>query len=106
MNLLILGSGGREHAFAWKLAQSPLCEKLFIAPGNAGTSLCGTNVPIGVNDFESIASLCREQAIDLVLVGPEEPCDFKALLIGTRIPAANGHNSTGRSFFNIQCNSI
>jgi phosphoribosylamine--glycine ligase len=73
MNLLILGSGGREHAFAWKLAQSPLCEKLFIAPGNAGTSLCGTNVPIGVNDFEGIANLCRQEFIDLVLVGPEEP---------------------------------
>src|SRR5688572_12577333 len=73
MNLLILGSGGREHAFAWKLAQSPLCEKLFIAPGNAGTSLCGTNVPIGVNDFEGIANLCRKESIDLVLVGPEEP---------------------------------
>jgi len=73
MNLLILGSGGREHAFAWKLAQSPLCEKLFIAPGNAGTSLCGTNVPIGVNDFEGIANLCRQESVDLVLVGPEEP---------------------------------
>ena len=73
MNLLILGSGGREHAFAWKLAQSPLCEKLFIAPGNAGTAQCGTNVPVGFNDFDGIAKLCREQFIDLVLVGPEEP---------------------------------
>lgn len=73
MNLLILGSGGREHAFAWKLAQSPLCDKLFIAPGNAGTMQCGTNVPIGVNDFEAIGQFCVEQFIDLVLVGPEEP---------------------------------
>src|SRR6478609_2669347 len=73
MNLLILGSGGREHAFAWKLAQSPLCEKLFIAPGNAGTSQCGTNVPIGVNDFDAIGKFCKDQFIDLVLVGPEEP---------------------------------
>src|SRR6476620_3569372 len=73
MNLLILGSGGREHAFAWKLVQSPLCKKLFIAPGNAGTAQCGTNVPIGVNDFDAIARLCREESIDLVLVGPEEP---------------------------------
>jgi len=73
MNLLILGSGGREHAFAWKIAQSPSCEKLFIAPGNAGTAQCGTNVPIGVNDFEAIGNFCREEFIDLVLVGPEEP---------------------------------
>lgn len=73
MNLLILGSGGREHAFAWKLAQSPSCNKLFIAPGNAGTAQCGTNVPMGVNDFESISRFCKDEIIDLVLVGPEEP---------------------------------
>src|SRR6476469_8833425 len=73
MNLLILGSGGRAHAFAWKIAQSPSCEKLFIAPGNAGTAQCGTNVPIVVNDFDAIGNFCREQFIDLVLVGPEEP---------------------------------
>jgi len=73
MNVLILGSGGREHAFAWKIAQSPQLENLYIAPGNAGTSLCGTNVNIGVNDFEAIKKLVWEKSIDLVLVGPEDP---------------------------------
>lgn len=72
-NILLLGSGGREHAFAWKLSQSPLCAKLFIAPGNAGTALCGVNVPISFNDFEAIESLCLQEQIGLVLVGPEEP---------------------------------
>jgi phosphoribosylamine--glycine ligase len=73
MNILILGSGGRESAFAWKIAQSPKCEKLFIAPGNAGTHQYGTNVNIKVTDFEGIKALVLEQAINLVLVGPEEP---------------------------------
>lgn len=73
MRILILGSGGREHAFAWKLAQSPLCEKLFIAPGNAGTSSCGTNLDIPVTDFEGIRKACISHSIDLLLVGPEEP---------------------------------
>ena len=73
MNVLILGSGGREHAFAWKIAQSKKLENLFIAPGNAGTVQCGTNVSIGVNDFEAIKNLVWEKGIDLVLVGPEDP---------------------------------
>ena len=73
MRILILGSGGREHAFAWKLSQSPLCEKLFIAPGNAGTSQCGTNLDFGVNDFVAIKKCCIDEKVDLVLVGPEEP---------------------------------
>ena len=73
MNILILGSGGREHTFAWKIAQSPLCEKLFIAPGNAGTSLCGTNVPIAVNDFKAIKQFVIENEIEMVVVGPEDP---------------------------------
>ncbi|MBP9068567.1 MAG: phosphoribosylamine--glycine ligase [Bacteroidia bacterium] len=73
MNVLILGSGGREHAFAWKIAQSKRLENLYIAPGNAGTALCGTNVNIGVNDFEGIKKLVWEKGIDLVLVGPEDP---------------------------------
>lgn len=73
MNVLILGSGGREHAFAWKIAQSKKLTNLFIAPGNAGTSRCGTNVPIAVNDFEGIKNLVWEKDIDLVLVGPEDP---------------------------------
>ena len=73
MRVLILGAGGREHAFAWKISQSPLCEKLFIAPGNAGTLQCGTNLKFGVTDFESIKKCCIDEKIDLVLVGPEEP---------------------------------
>jgi phosphoribosylamine--glycine ligase len=73
MNLLLLGSGGREHAIAWKLTKSPLCKKLFIAPGNAGTAQCGTNVDINVNDFDSIKKFCIAENIDMVVVGPEEP---------------------------------
>jgi phosphoribosylamine---glycine ligase len=73
MNILLIGSGGREHAFAWKLKQSKLCNKLLIAPGNAGTLLCGTNLDIAVNDFEKLASACKEYAVDMILVGPEEP---------------------------------
>ncbi len=73
MNILIVGSGGREHAFAWKIAQSPLCQKLFVAPGNAGTAQLATNLSIGVNDFEAIAAAVLENNISLVIVGPEEP---------------------------------
>jgi len=73
MRILLLGSGGREHALAWKLSQSPLCEQLFIAPGNAGTSRLGTNLPIALTDFEAIRNACLQEAIDLVVVGPEEP---------------------------------
>jgi phosphoribosylamine---glycine ligase len=73
MNILIIGAGGREHCFAWKIKQSPLCENLFIAPGNAGTALCGTNLDITVSDFEKLASASLENKIDLILVGPEEP---------------------------------
>lgn len=73
MNVLILGSGGREHAFAWKIAQSKHLQNLFIAPGNAGTAHCGTNVNVAVNDFEAIKNLVWEKDIDMVLVGPEDP---------------------------------
>jgi phosphoribosylamine---glycine ligase len=73
MRILLLGSGGREHALAWKLSQSPLCESLFIAPGNAGTAQCGTNLPVGINDFAAIKKACIHNKIDLVIVGPEEP---------------------------------
>lgn len=73
MNILILGSGGRESAFAWKIAQSPKCQKLFIAPGNAGTHQYGTNVNLKVTDFEGIKTFVIANAINLVLVGPEEP---------------------------------
>jgi phosphoribosylamine---glycine ligase len=71
--ILLLGSGGRECAIAWKLSQSPLCELLLIAPGNAGTAAYGTNVPIDYNDFEAVKQLCTEHQIDLVFPGPEEP---------------------------------
>ena len=73
MRILLLGSGGREHAFAWKLTQSPLCESLFIAPGNPGTAKCGTNLPFSVTDFDAIKQTCIDKKIDLVIVGPEEP---------------------------------
>ena len=73
MNLLLLGSGGREHALAWKLRQSRLLNHLYIAPGNAGTATLGTNVPIGVNDFDAIKTFSLEHDIDMVVVGPEDP---------------------------------
>ena len=73
MNILILGSGGREHTFAWKLAQSNNLSKLFVAPGNAGTEKIATNIPIGVNDFDAIKKLVLEENIELVFVGPEDP---------------------------------
>lgn len=73
MNILILGSGGREHAFAWKLAQSPLCDTLFVAPGNAGTAQVATNLPVSYTDFTAIANTIRDKNIDLLIVGPEEP---------------------------------
>ncbi len=73
MNVLILGGGGREHAFAWKISKSSTCNKLFIAPGNAGTEQIGVNINININDFEKIKSLVIKKNIDLVIVGPEEP---------------------------------
>lgn len=73
MNVLILGAGGREHTLAWKLSQSPKLTKLFVAPGNAGTATVATNIPIGVNDFESIKKMALSESIDLVVVGPEDP---------------------------------
>ena len=73
MRILLIGGGGREHALSWKLTQSPLCEKLFIAPGNAGTAQHGTNLPFSVNDFDAIKNACIEKKISLVVVGPEEP---------------------------------
>ena len=73
MKILIIGGGGREHALAWKMAQSPQLESLFIAPGNAGTAEVGTNVPIGVEDFQGIKKLVLDEGIELVVVGPEAP---------------------------------
>ena len=73
MNVLILGSGGREHAFAWKIAQSSSCNNLFIAPGNAGTSSIGENINISPNDFNEIKKFVLKENIDIVIVGPEDP---------------------------------
>lgn len=73
MNIMILGSGGREHAISWKISQSEKCKNLYIAPGNAGTSLVGNNLLININDFEEVKLNVIEKSIDLVVVGPEEP---------------------------------
>lgn len=73
MNILIIGSGGREHTLAWKIKQSPFCKQLYIAPGNAGTALEGTNLPIAVTDFEALKKAIVQKQVDLVVVGPEEP---------------------------------
>lgn len=86
MNILLLGSGGREHALAWKIKQSSLCHQLYIAPGNAGTSDCGINVPIGVSDFEALETFCLTHSIDLVLPGSEEP------LVAGIVDYFQGHN--------------
>jgi phosphoribosylamine---glycine ligase len=73
MNVLLIGNGGREHALSWKIKQSPLCEKLFVAPGNAGTSLVAENVSIAVDDFDKLGKFCLDNRIELVVVGPEVP---------------------------------
>ena len=73
MKLLLLGSGGREHALAWKIAQSPKIDKLYIAPGNAGTANEGENVNLKADDFEGIKQFVLEKGIDMVVVGPEDP---------------------------------
>ena len=73
MNILLVGSGGREHALAWKIRQSEMCSQLFIAPGNAGTALCGTNLDVATTDFQGLSAACSEYAISMILVGPEEP---------------------------------
>lgn len=109
MNILILGSGGREHALAWKIRQSNLCKQLFIAPGNAGTGQCGTNVDLSVNDFEAQKKFCLLKDIDMLVVGPEEPLvngiyDFytedealkKIIIVG---PSAKGAQLEGSKEF-------
>ena len=73
MNILILGAGGREHTFAFKIAQSPKCDRLFVAPGNAGTAALATNVPLSVTDFDAIKKLVLDEHIEMVVVGPEDP---------------------------------
>src|SRR4051812_21460641 len=114
MNILILGSGGREHALAWKISQSTACTKLFVAPGNAGTARCGTNLPISVNDFEAIGKACKKEQINMVIVGPEEPLvnglvdylnkesKLNLLIIGPSKEAAQleGSKAFAKSFMN------
>jgi phosphoribosylamine--glycine ligase len=73
MNVLVLGSGGREHALAWKIKQSPKCGKIYIAPGNGGTSEVGTNLPVDLKDHASIKKLIQSHSIELVVIGPEDP---------------------------------
>ena len=73
MNILLLGSGGREHAFAWKIVQSPRCNQLFVAPGNPGTAEIANNVALGVTDFPGISKFIQAHDIDLLVIGPEEP---------------------------------
>ncbi|MBP6334727.1 MAG: phosphoribosylamine--glycine ligase [Bacteroidia bacterium] len=73
MNILLIGSGGREHALAWKISSSPHCTQLYIAPGNAGTGECGINIPVSVIDFPGLKKTILDNSIDLVIVGPEEP---------------------------------
>ncbi|WMJ72770.1 phosphoribosylamine--glycine ligase [Cytophagaceae bacterium ABcell3] len=73
MNILIVGSGGREHTLTWKIKQSPLCKNLYVAPGNAGTALLAENVNIGVEDFSALGNFCKEKNIEMVVVGPEVP---------------------------------
>lgn len=73
MNILLLGSGGREHALAWKIAQSPKVDKLYIAPGNAGTGNCGENVAIKADDFDALKAFALNHQVDMVVVGPEDP---------------------------------
>src|SRR6056297_1855761 len=81
MIVLVLGSGGREHAFTWKLNKSNHVDEIFVAPGNAGTSQIATNVKLDLSDFENIGSFIKEKKIDMVVVGPEQPlvegiCDY------------------------------
>lgn len=105
MNILVLGSGGREHALAWKIKQSKHCNELFIAPGNAGTAECGKNVALNLFDFTAIENFCTKQKIDILVVGPEEPlvkgiADFfknkNLIVIG---PSANGAQLEGSKAF-------
>lgn len=109
MKILLLGGGGREHAFALKLAESPLCEALFTAPGNPGTASLGTNLDVNPNDFEAVAALVKAHGIGMVVVGPEEPLvrgiydHFKAddVLKQVRIigPSAKGAQLEGSKAF-------
>ena len=112
MNILLIGSGGREHALAWKMKQSPRCSNLFIAPGNAGTAEVGKNINIDMNDFPALGKFCKDEKIGLVIVGPEAPLvngirdyfeaeeNLKTILfVG---PGANGAQLEGSKDFSKQ----
>ena len=73
MNVLLIGSGGREHAIAWKLAQSKDLDKLYIAPGNPGTAECGENIPVSATDIDKLLDFAKQNNVELVVVGPEDP---------------------------------
>ncbi len=90
MNILIVGAGGREHTLAWKLKQSTSCENLFIAPGNAGTALCGTNLQISATDYEALANAAIEHKVDMLIIGPEEPL-VKGIVDFFKQAEATGH---------------
>jgi len=112
MNILVLGSGGREHAFSWKIAQSENCDNLYIAPGNAGTAELGENIALNVNDFEGIVSFVLDKHIDLVVVGPEDPlvngikdffeADERLTKIGVVGPSKAGAQLEGSKDFSKQ----
>ena len=119
MNILILGNGGREHALAWKIFQSHHCDKLFIAPGNAGTQQFGTNVSLAITDFKAIKIFCIDNKIDVLVVGPEEPLvkgiyDFmeaakdvwKGFVVGPSAAAAQLEGSKAFSKKFMQRNNI
>ena len=92
MTILLLGSGGREHAFAWKMLQSPLCSKLFVAPGNAGTEIIATNINLDPTDFEAIKTFALQANVEIVVVGPYDPLVkgifdfFESIVILKHIP--------------------
>ncbi|MFN2428734.1 MAG: phosphoribosylamine--glycine ligase, partial [Cryomorphaceae bacterium] len=73
MNVLVLGSGGREHALAWKIAQDKKCNRLYVAPGNSGTAEVGTNIDLNPEDFDQVAQFAAENKVELIVVGPEAP---------------------------------
>lgn len=111
MNILLLGSGGREHALAWKMNQSHHCDQLFIAPGNPGTATCGINVQLNINDFENIKDFIIANNIALLVVGPEEPLvngiyDFMHEFFGNKLiiigPSAQAAQLEGSKAFSKQ----
>lgn len=95
MKVLLLGSGGREHALAWKIAQSPLVEKLYIAPGNAGTSAVGENIPVKATDFAALKAFVLQNGVEMVVVGPEDPLVKGIVEYFREDPACNGVGIVG-----------